>query len=111
MVQYINFSLFDTIPTTICNITTTKLGGKKQEIVFETSKFILNVPLCSGKSTELMIRINETKDNNYTFVVPTTNIANDFLKHLKSIIDRIKCNINFGIYIKHYMHIIIYPIQ
>lgn len=96
MAQYIDSSLFDTIPTTTCKITTMKPDSKQHEITFDTSKFILNAPIGSGKSTTLMKHIKESKDSNYIIVVPTTNIANDFYNAFDYKEDSIKLCINDG---------------
>ena len=77
MAQYIDSSLFNTT----FKITTTKPDGKQQEIIFDTSKFILNSPIGSGKSTALKKHVKESKNYNYIIVVPTTNIANNFNMH------------------------------
>ena len=53
-IQYIPKERFDTIPTTTYKITTRK-QDITNEIVFDTSKFILNVPIGSGKSTNVPI--------------------------------------------------------
>ena len=43
-----------------------------------TCKFILNPPICYGKSTALMNHIKENTNKSYIIVVPTVNITLDF---------------------------------
>lgn len=70
MEQYNDSSLFDNNSVTISKITITKRDLQSIEIIFDTSKFILNASIGSGKSTTLMKHINETKNNNYIIVFP-----------------------------------------
>ena len=77
--QYLESTLFDTIPVSTYKISITK-QDITHEIVFDTCKFILDAPIGSGKSTALMNHIKDSKDNNYIIIVPTTNIAVDFYR-------------------------------
>ena len=77
MEQYIDSSIFDTIPTTTCKITTMKPDSKQHENVFHTSKNYSG-PIGSDQSAVLMKHIKESKDNSYIIVVPTTNMASHF---------------------------------
>lgn len=95
MSQYLESTLFDTIPVSTYKISITK-QDITHEIVFDTCKFILDAPIGSGKSTALMNHIKDSKDNNYIIIVPTTNIAVDFYNAVDYSEDSVKLCTNDG---------------
>lgn len=85
--KYVDWSVFENLPSKSYEITSTKYDDKGTKFIKSTEKsikkFICQAPIGSGKSTALRKWIYNTVPNNkFILIVPTINIAMEFYSKL-----------------------------